>query len=663
MKKSRKYQIAFGMILLVLLTFASCKKKQPTGDLFNEKYRPQYHFSYPDRWMNDPTGMIYYKGRYHLNFRNASSTDLIHWDFSLKERERNDSIQMMSGSSVIDWNNSSGFGSNDEPPIVAIYSELRHKDFIQQQSVGYSNDGGGTFIPYKGNPVIDINNTEFRDPMVFWHKPTQKWVMAVALAGECKVRFYGSKNLKEWDFLSDFGPAGAREGVWECPDLFPLVVDGDSTNIKWVLEIDVQPVSGQYFIGDFDGKKFTVDPEFDKIIGYNDYKPEGEVLFDFESDLAGWKIEGDAFRESPTENQFYFQCAVLGKEGNKFVDSFYDKDASRGKLTSPEFKITHDYINFLIGGGNHPEKECVNLLVDEKIVRTKTGYNTEALKWAGWDVTDFKGKTANLEIVDDYDGGFGHITVDHVMQCDEMASDEREQAPWIDYGPDFYAVRSWVNMPENDNRRIWLAWMSNWLYAHDVPTSPWIGFQSFPRTVELKTIDDGIRLVQNPIKEIEMLRGKHFRTRNLSISGQRSIDGFQPEKNTYELIAELKPGENAEVGFKLCMGDGEETVVGYDAKTGKMYVDRNNSGESDFSTSFRGMYSGPLKRENGRVKLHVLVDQSSIEVFGNDGETVISCLIFPDTKSLGIEAFSKEGNSEIVSLDIWELKSIWRNEY
>ena len=533
---------------------------------------------------------------------------------------------------------------------------------MQQQSVGYSNDEGFTFTPYEGNPVIDINSTEFRDPMVFWHEPTQKWVMAVALAEVCKVRFYGSQNLKDWDFLSDFGPYGAREGVWECPDLFPLAVDGDSTNIKWVLEIDVQPVSGQYFVGDFDGEKFILDPKFEKMIGYEDYKPEGEVLFDFESDLAGWKIEGDAFRESPTENQLYFQCAVLGKEGKKFIDSFHNKDASKGKLTSPEFEITHDYINFLIGGGNHPGKECVNLLVDRKVVRTKTGYNTEALKWTGWDVSDLKGKIAKLEIVDDYDGGFGHITVDHVMHGDEMAGNKWEKACWIDYGPDFYAVRSWVNMPENDHRRVWLAWMSNWMYAHDVPTSPWIGFQSFPRSVELKTFDEGIRLVQNPIEEIEMLRGKHFQSENISIDGQQVVDGFQPEKNTYELIAELEMDEHAEAGFKLCVGNGEETVVGYDAKTGEMYVDRNNSGESGFSTSFPGIFSGPLKLENGRVKLHILVDQSSIEVFGNEGETAISCLLFPDTKSLGVEAFSKEGDSEIVRLDIWELKSVWKNE-
>ncbi|MDE5418097.1 glycoside hydrolase family 32 protein [Labilibaculum sp. DW002] len=652
-----KFQLCVCILLLMFLLFGCNAKKE--SNLFSEKYRPQYHFSFPEGWMNDPTGMIYYEGLYHLNFRNASSADLIHWDFSLKEKKRNGSIQMMSGASVVDWENTSGFGTNGEPPIVSVYSELRKGDFVQQQSIGYSNDEGFTFTPYKQNPVIDINSTEFRDPMVFWHESSQKWVMAVALAGECRVRFYGSDNLKEWRFLSDFGPYGAREGVWECPDLFPLAVDGDVNNIKWVLEVDVQPFSGQYFIGDFDGEKFTIDPNFEKRLAYNDFKPEGEVLFDFESDLDSWDIEGEAFKESPAKKELFMQCAILGKEGDQFINSFHKKDASKGKLSSPKFQIKEDFINFLIGGGNHPDKECVNLIVENEIVRSATGYNTEALIWKGWDVGDLKGKIANIQIVDDYEGGFGHIIVDHIIQSKTLATSDREKAMWIDYGPDFYAVRSWVNMPENDNRRVWLAWMSNWLYASDVPTKPWLGCQSFPRTVELKTLKEGVCLVQNPIKEIEMLRENHFHLENVSINKDDDLSVFMPEKNTYELIAEFELSEKSEIGFKIAKGNDEETIVGYNSETAELYIDRRKSGEHEFSTSFAKIYRGPLQMNDQKIKLHILVDQSTIEVFGNDGETVISCLIFPDPNSRKIELFSNKDSSNLLSLDMWELKSVW----
>ncbi|HEY8837746.1 MAG TPA: glycoside hydrolase family 32 protein, partial [Dehalococcoidia bacterium] len=233
---------------------------------------------------------------------------------------------------------------NGKPPLIAIYTG--HREGRQDQRIAFSNDRGRTWTKVPA-PVLDLHMADFRDPRVFWHEATSRWVMAVALPNEKKVNFYTSHDLKRWKYVSEFGPAGATGGQWECPDLFSLPIEGGGR--KWVLIVNINPGgpaggSGtQYFTGRFDGTRFVAD--------------------------AG-------------------------------------------------------------------------------------------------------------------------------------ARDIR----WADYGPDFYAGVSWNDTPKSDGRRIWLGWMSNWLYAQDVPTSPWRSSMTVPRELSLRRTPGGLRLVQKPVGELKKLR-------------------------------------------------------------------------------------------------------------------------------------------------------------
>jgi fructan beta-fructosidase len=632
--------------------------------LYQEKYRPQYHLTTPKGALFDPTALVYVNGYYQVNRRLAISKDLVHWKLGSKERLNTDSTREMSGSVVIDERNSSGFGRDGKPPLVAIYSGLRLKDGRQFQCIAWSNDEGKTWTQYNKNPVIDIGSNEFRDPQVFWYKPSGKWIMIVALSSKQKVRFYSSTNLKDWKFLSDFGPLGAVKGVWECPDIFPLAVDGNSKKIKWVLEVDVQPIGGQYFLGEFNGEEFTVDNGFTTMLQQlkmNQPEVKGEVLFDFEKDLTGWIKEGDAFSGSPSDGSMAYQNAVIGFKGKKLVNSFYDRDASTGKITSPSFLINKKYLNFLIGGGDHPNETCINLLIDGKVVETKTGVNTEVLYWADWDVQKYIGKQAKIEIVDSNTGGFGHILIDQIMLSDEPAKNEKEATSWIDYGPDFYAERSWVNAP--NGRRIWVAWLGSWLYATSVPTTPWKGGHTFPREVTLKTFPEGIRLVQNPVEEIKKLRDKHVHFENIQINQKADFKISDITDNTYELEVEFAIKNSGKITIDLCKGLTQKTVLTYDPKSEVMELDRTQSGVTSFSVSFPHVYKAPLKIRNNKVKFHILVDHSSIEVFGNDGESTITCQIFPDPEGREVSISSQNSLLKLIKMDVWQLASIWKEDY
>jgi fructan beta-fructosidase len=252
-----------------------------SADPYREPWRPQFHFTPATNWMNDPNGLVYYDGEYHLFYQynpqgdkwghmswgHAVSRDLLHWEHLPVALREENGIMIFSGSAVVDWKNTSGFGKDGKPPLVAIYTGHFTKKPLQNQHVAYSNDHGRTWTKYAENPVLDINERDFRDPKVIWHEPSQRWVMAVAWPVKRKVRLYASPDLKHWTHLSDFGPAGAVEGIWECPDLFPLAVEEKT---KWVLIVNIgsgAPAGGsgcQYFIGDFDGKELTLDPTYPK---------------------------------------------------------------------------------------------------------------------------------------------------------------------------------------------------------------------------------------------------------------------------------------------------------------------------------------------------------------------------------------------------------------
>ncbi|WP_299089657.1 glycoside hydrolase family 32 protein [uncultured Metabacillus sp.] len=260
-----------------------------------EQYRPQFHFSPEEKWMNDPNGMVYFNGEYHLFYQynpfdtiwgpmhwgHAVSKDLIHWEQLPIALHPDEHGTIFSGSAVVDWHNSSCFFEDDQPGLVAIYtSNDTYPDserVRQRQCLAYSKDNGRTWVKYEKNPVLsDHTKTDFRDPKVFWYDATKKWIMILATGQS--VTIYTSPNLKEWEFASEFGSnAGSHVGFWECPDLFPLPVENEENKIKWVMLVSIGDTGTskegsrtQYFIGDFDGKTFVNDHE-DETFLWLDY--------------------------------------------------------------------------------------------------------------------------------------------------------------------------------------------------------------------------------------------------------------------------------------------------------------------------------------------------------------------------------------------------------
>lgn len=240
----------------------------PTPDSYTELFRPQVHFTPAKNWMNDPNGMVYADGTYHLFYQynpqsndwgnmswgHATSTDLIHWTEQAVALRHDEQGDIFSGSAVIDKDNTAGFGAN---AMVTIYTSASS---VQQQSIAFSIDGGNSFTRFTGNPVIKNNDDNLRDPKVFWHEGSKQWVMALAKGWLRGVEFYGSTNLKNWNHLSTFviDLPGRPSLQWECPDLIQM-------GNKWVLLVSVNPggpVLGSgtmYFVGDFDGKEFKAD--------------------------------------------------------------------------------------------------------------------------------------------------------------------------------------------------------------------------------------------------------------------------------------------------------------------------------------------------------------------------------------------------------------------
>ena len=231
-----------------------------------------------------------------------------------------------------------------------------------------------------------------------------------------------------------------------------------------------------------------------------------------------------------------------------------------------------------------------------------------------------------------------------------------ENTMWVDHGADFYAAQTWSDVPESDGRRLMLAWMNNWSYARQVPTNPWRGAQSLAREVSLRAFDEGIRLKQKPIREIDSLRGQHVTARGVSVAeANAKVESLKGE--TLEIKVELELSEAAEVGMEVRVGGDEKTRVGYTQATEQVWVDRTESGKVDFNENFSGVHSARLKPANGRVRLHVIVDASSVEVFANDGRVALTDRIFPSSNSRGWSLFGED--AKVVRLDAWKLKSAW----
>jgi fructan beta-fructosidase len=233
----------------------------------------------------------------------------------------------------------------------------------------------------------------------------------------------------------------------------------------------------------------------------------------------------------------------------------------------------------------------------------------------------------------------------------------RELTLWADHGMDFYAVQSWSDVPAADGRRMWLAWMNNWRYANTIPTSPWRGAMTIPRSVALRRYPEGLRLVQRPVAELMSLRRDHFGRAGLPVDdANQQLQAFGMAGDALEIIADFRLAGATEVGLRVRTGGGEATVVGYDAVAQQLFIDRTHSGDSSFSPDFPDRHAAPLASADGRISLHVFVDRCSVELFGGGGRAVITNLIFPSPSSTGLEMYAVGGKPVAERLDIWVLQ-------
>ncbi|WP_295178591.1 glycoside hydrolase family 32 protein [uncultured Christiangramia sp.] len=531
-------KIKFGLTSLAVccLFFNSCKDQnseetseeitQTEGEEnSDEAYRPNFHFTPEKNWMNDPNGMFYLDGTYHLYFQyypddnvwgpmhwgHATSKDMITWEEQEIALFPDEKGYIFSGSAVVDKENTSGFGEDGKTPVVAIFTyhepkgaEKGEKDY-QSQAIAYSLDKGMTWTKYKGNPVLPNPGIEnFRDPKVTWDKEHKQWLMALATTE--KTLFYTSQDLKEWKKVSEFGQGnGAHDGVWECPDFFPMQVEGTGET-KWVLIQSLNPGgynggSGtQYFVGDFDGTTFT-----------------------------------------PEEN-----------------------------MTNLEEK--HDY--------------------------------------------------------------------------------------WIDFGRDNYAGVTWANLPEEDGRKLFLGWMSNWLYAQEVPTETWRSAMTIARELKLIKEDGQYLVTSQPVEELQKFRGEVVKKSALSANKDLVlIDTSAIDLSKAEVkfsISGLE--EDGNYHFTLSNEKGEKFVVNYDHSKQKFSMDRSKAGINDFSDKFSGTPStAPRITASNSMEVHMLLDKTSMELFIDNGKTVITEIFFSekpwDTFSIG----SEEKDFMVDSFEAYEL--------
>lgn len=319
----------------------ACWKNLTLADTFDttnrEKYRPAYHHTPLYGWMNDPNGMFYKDGRWHLYYQwnpygskwqnmtwgHSSSADLVRWEHHPAAIEANGLGTVFSGSSVVDSANTAGFGRD---AVVALYTSA---DVNQTQSLAHSSDGGMTFEIYPGNPVLTLES-EARDPNMFWDADNGRWVMSLAHALDHEMLFFTSPDLKEWTLQGSFGKGiGAQDGVWECPDLFRLKVDGSGEE-KWVLVCNINPggpfggSATQYFTGDFDGKTFIADTDAEGVIPtkWMDYGKDHYATVSWSDApdnrrvLIGWMSNWQYAGEVPTMQ--YRSANTLPREAGLF---------------------------------------------------------------------------------------------------------------------------------------------------------------------------------------------------------------------------------------------------------------------------------------------------------------------------------------------------------
>jgi fructan beta-fructosidase len=540
-------------------------------------WRPRFHFTTRRHWINDPNGLVWLDGEYHLFYQynphgdqwghmswgHAVSGDLLHWQELPVAIPEDDRVMIFSGSIVVDHDNTSGLGDGRNPLMVALYTGCRREPPERQaQELAYSLDRGRTWTKHPHNPVLDLGLKDFRDPKVFWHTPTRRWVMLTVIPAAREVAFFHSSNLIDWQPSSRFASPVAAEGIWECPDLIEMPLDGGVS--VWVLKVDVfegHPSSGsgaRLFFGRFDGTTFT----------------------------------------------------------------------------------EHD-------GPSHP---------------------------------------------------------------------------WADHGADFYAALSWNDVPPSPfdagnrgspshggdlrptthggdvpstARRLWIGWMNCHRYAKHLPTSPWRGAMSVPRELRAARdpFDEGRwRLLQQPVRELESLRGRAHHVARVDVDDARTpwlpVDF---DARVIDLVFECRTGDAAECGVLLrhgldAQGALHETRVGIDARRGTVFVDRSRAGfappgDAHFGkrreallpsnvpdmyvsgTSVSGMKvsgagapgASTLNASTSTIRLRVLLDRCSVEVFAADGACVISEQILPPDTAVQALLYADGGCAAFVDVRCFEL--------
>ncbi|MCM8569025.1 glycoside hydrolase family 32 protein [Gramella jeungdoensis] len=499
----------FQIILFTLCIPAfliSCKNKEDKTREENEitlneeesVFRPSFHFTPKNNWMNDPNGMFYLNGTYHLYFQyypedivwgpmhwgHATSKDMIVWEeqpIALKPDEKG---YIFSGSAVVDSKNTSGFSEDGKTTVIAMYTyhdpkrEKQGEKDYQSQAIAYSLDEGFNWTKYRKNPVIpNPGIQDFRDPKVIRDTINDQWLMV--LATRDRSYFYSSQNLKDWEKISEFGETtGAHNGVWECPDFFPMKVKG-SDEIKWVLIQSLNPGgynggSGtQYFVGDFDGTIFT------------------------------------------------------------------------------------------------PEEYMQNL--DEK------------------------------------------------------------HSFWLDFGKDNYAGVTWSNIPQKDGRSLFIGWMSNWLYAQEVPTEKWRSTMTIARELELKKMDEKYRILSKPVRELNKYRTVIFAENKLNTGKTYTYSSEEEDLMNNEFSLNLPLDEINKLEFILSNSQNDSLKFGLNRIDHQFYINRKKSGITDFNEKFTQKTStAPRISKSDTLKVHFILDKTSIEIFYDDGATVMSEIFFPN---------------------------------
>ena len=337
---------------------------------YNQKYRPQFHFTAKKFWHNDPNGMVYYKGEYHLflqhnpsgigwgnmTWAHAISKDMVHWKQIQHAIHPYDGGTIFSGSAAVDWKNTSGFGKkgkNAEKPIVACYSHAR-QPFTQH--IAYSIDRGRTWTRYKGNPVVPNQGLtgDERDPKIFWHEPTKKWIMVLYVKSRV-ARIFNSDDLKKWVKVSDI--IGRR--FHECPDMFELPVDGNKSKMKWVL----YDGGFTYSIGSFDGKAYKIEETPGRgDLGANFYAaqtfndtPDGRIT------QIGWmKKSNFPDKGMPFNQQMSFPCVLTLRNTDEGIRIY------RWPVKEIEsiYKKTHNLKKTSLKPGDNPLKAINAELLD-----------------------------------------------------------------------------------------------------------------------------------------------------------------------------------------------------------------------------------------------------------------------------------------------------------